>query len=57
MTVDMRPEESLHLEQIRKFGKIIRGEVGVKTTKDAMYGAVATWDRQENTFQIHKSGI
>ena len=22
----------------RKFGKIIRGEVGVKTTKDAMYG-------------------
>ena len=52
----MRPEESLHLEQIRKFGKIIRQEEGAKTTKDGMYGGVATWDRQDNTFQIHKSG-
>ena len=25
-------------------------------SKDAMYGGVATWDREKNTFNIHKSG-
>ena len=29
----MRPEDSLHLEQIRKLGSIIKKNVGSKTTK------------------------
>ena len=28
----------------------------MSVTKDAMYGGVATWDREKNTFNIHKSG-
>ena len=31
-------------------------EVDISVTQDAMYGGVATWDREKNKFNIHKSG-
>ena len=31
-------------------------EVNIYVTQDAMYGGVATWDREKNKFNIHKSG-
>jgi len=53
----MRPEETLYLQQVKNLGQVIKDSVGKKTTKDAMYGGLATWDREKNTFNIHKSGI
>jgi len=57
MTVTLRPEESLHLQQLRKLGQVIRHNVANTTTKDAMFGGIATWNRENNSFQIHKSGV
>jgi len=53
----MRPEETFHFDQIRKFASIIRGKVGVKATRDGMYGGVATWDRNDQSFEILKTGV
>ena len=33
MTVTLRPEESLHLQQLRKLGQVIRHNVANTTTK------------------------
>jgi len=57
ITTIMRPEETLYLQQVKNLGQVIKDSVGKKTTKDAMYGGVATWDREKNKFNIHKSGI
>ena len=53
----MRPEETFHFDQIRKFASIIREKVGVKATRDGMYGGVATWDRDDQSFEILKTGV
>jgi len=53
----MRPEDTLHLQQLRKLANILKENIGATTTKDAMFGGIATWDRENNSFQIHKSGI
>lgn len=36
---------------------IVASKVDMSVVKDAMYGGVATWDREKNTFNIHKSGM
>ena len=46
----MRPEETFHFDQIRKFASIIRERVGVKATRDGMYGGVVTWDGDDKSF-------
>ena len=53
----MRPEETYNIEQLKKLGHILKENIGMKTTRDGMYGGVATWDRDQNKFEIHKSGI
>merc|ERR1711874_434757 len=54
--VKMRPEETLHMEQIKKLGQVIKKNIGVHSTKDGMFGGIATWDRENKSFIIHKSG-
>jgi len=52
----MRPEETYHIEQLKKLGHILKENIGIKTTRDGMYGGVATWQRDQNRFEIHKCG-
>ena len=72
----MRPEDTLHIEQIKKLGHDLKKSVGINTTKvqkkefhfdkcnvnswlfskDGMFGGIATWDRENKSFIIHKSG-
>jgi len=52
----MRPEDTLNAEQIKKLGQVLRKSVGLNSTKDGMFGGVATWDRENKRFIIHKSG-
>ena len=49
----MRPEQMLLSEQLRQLGKQLRGimEMGRKS-KSAMWGGVATWNRQNATFNV-----
>ena len=70
----MRPEDTLHIEQIKNLGRDLKKRVGRTTTKvqklgvlfctnamqcrfkDGMFGGIATWDRENKSFIIHKSG-
>ena len=42
----MRPEQQLLSEQLRQLGKHLRGADIGKKPKSAMWGGVATWNRE-----------
>ena len=50
----MRPEQQLLSEQLRQLGKQLRGrmEMGRKLSKSAMWGGVATWNRENGSFNV-----
>ena len=50
----MRPEQQLLSEQLRQLGKQLRGrmEMGRKLSKSTMWGGVATWMRENGSFNV-----
>ena len=49
----MRPEQQLLSEQLRQLGKQLRGmEIQGRKSKSAMWGGVASWNRQNATFNV-----
>ena len=49
----MRPEQQLLSEQLRQLGKQLRGmEIPGRKSKSSMWGGVATWNRQNATFNV-----
>jgi len=48
----MRPEQQLLSEQLRQLGKHLRGADIGKKPKSAMWGGVATWNRENASFNV-----
>lgn len=48
----MRPEQQLLSEQLRQLGKHLRGADMGKKPKSAMWGGVATWNRENASFNV-----